>query len=412
MAVLFSPVGDADRTGLDFENEGAVLHILRNYPDIDSAVLYLSADQVERHNKDPFDAYIDLVRPDLTREYIKRPQLTDPHHFDTAFYGDFSSAFSDISEKHSGQTVYVNLSSGTPAMKSALLVLVELGSHRITPLQVDHPKYASGVRVHEVPTENFRKLITIESVKKLVEKYDYPGARSLAKDVLEDDRMALIDGLVDRYELRTGAARKKLGFMANEYIGSCTQIGKTFEYLQYLEVLYEKGDWASYLRATDPAVVNVLLQVVDTFTEYSREHLVKTEGTATLNVDIVSKNQVLSKIFAQDLLKIEQNVSRGKSKDIFLTWYPLRELIKESAEGLDPALFAMLRDSTLDSLQNERNKFVHSYQMIVAVNAKQQADRWKGFLYPLLEAAAIKKNEKLPARDSYGKLNKAIIAML
>jgi len=404
MAVLFSPLGSGDRTGVDFKDEGPILHILRNYPDIEAAYLYLSAEELSLERKDSFIEYVNLVRSDITCTLIERPNLTDPHHFDTIYYCDYAKVLDTIASEHPGEQIYVNLSSGTPAMKSALMVLVEFGTQSVMPLQVDNPKYSTGVRVHEVPTSNFHRLVTVDNIKKLIDRYDYSAALELAQNVLNPEQLKLVEGLVDRYELRTGQAREKLGSLADTLIGSNTPTGNTYEYLQYLEALYEKEEWAGFLRATDPAIVNVLLEVIDAFTPYSRQDLVSNEVTTALNLSKVTGDADLQRIFKTELDQYKGNA------EIFIKWSPLKKLAQDHLEGSEPSLVNTLEP--LATLQKSRNKYVHSYQIIDRSQVRMQVDRWREMLNTLFSASMKKANKNLPPSDSYRQLNAAIIARL
>ena len=66
---------------------------------------------------------------------IEREDLVDVHKF-YIFYNDFGKILEEIEEKYPDAEFYVNTSSGTPAMKSAIVDLAALSEKRIKALQV------------------------------------------------------------------------------------------------------------------------------------------------------------------------------------------------------------------------------------------------------------------------------------
>ncbi|MDR1776167.1 MAG: hypothetical protein LBS17_06995 [Actinomycetes bacterium] len=402
MSVLFTPVGKSDRKGLDPESEGAICHIIRNYTDIDTVVLYISDELLAEDAKDPFPEYIHTVRPGLHVEYAKRPDLVDVHRFD-AFYDDFGSELTKISHESPDSPIYVNLTSGTAAMQSSLMVLCEVFHRKLIPLQVDNPQYnSSGNRCYEVQTKNFRRLIILENIKALIAQYDYHGARELATGVVSPESMQLIEGAVDRYELRSRQARKKLGHeLSNELMGQTSPIGKCFEYLQYLSVLEKRAEWAGFVRGADPATVGTLLCLVDAFTEFDRTELVKSGTVAVLNVEYVQGDPELKKYF--------KSAMEARSADKYIGWFPLTDIVRDRSRLFERDVIDAIE--RIGGLQRTRNRFVHNIEA-VDVNAEKLAADWQAVWHTLLKAAAAKAEEVLPPWDSYNKLNETIIRSL
>ena len=391
-AVLLSPLGKTDWREAD---RGPVMRILVEYADITTAVLYLSAEMVDENQNTPFAEYINSEKPGVVCEIVERPELVDVHHFDV-FYNDLGAILGRIHDENPDQQIYVNLSSGTPAFKSTLMVLAEISPYQIIPLQVDDPRYSPNDNdlgtVHVVQTQNFRRLIIVENIKKLVDGYSYIAARSLGEAVLDEEQMQLLDGLVDRYELRTGQARIKLG---TELIGSTSRIGKAFEYIQYLCVLKERQEWANYLRATDPAVISVLLCCIEAYTNYTALDIV-VENTITFQDEYPGDN-LLHELFA----------GGGYAR-----WHPLLTLLHhpEAGQNVPPQAIPVL--NSLYGLQNQRNTYVHNYQVIHAGQAGRLVEKWDQFFSTLLNGAAEKMHKPIPPWDSYNRLNQYVITHL
>lgn len=282
--ILFSPVGTTDP--ITNYSDGSMLHICRVYkPDV--VYLYLSAEMMQLHEMDNRYAYcIDKLGEKLGCEiqvhYIMRPELKDVQVYDT-FYEDFHKILSKIqSEMTQEDELLLNIASGTPAMKSALLVLAVLAEYRFRPIQVTTPLKKSNrrdervedydVAVHwelnednepgfenrcvEVKNSNFSALIKKESICKFVNSYDYSAALSLAEEIrpwLSDRAYLLLQMANDRLMLNAKELDKKLEQLQMEILpireGNHRSI---FEYALGVQVKWMRKEYADYVRALTP----------------------------------------------------------------------------------------------------------------------------------------------------------------
>jgi hypothetical protein len=353
VSVLFSPLGKTDWIGLDAADEGSVLHIIRSYPDISKVVLYLSANMVERNQTDSFSSYIDYVRQDIKVEVIEHPELVDVHLFDV-FYHDFSLCLEKLSGEDPGATIYVNLTSGTPAMKSALMILSELTLFRVVPLQVADPTYADDqeCRVKEVTTQNFRKLITIENIKELVKKYDYVAAFDLANTSVDLDDSA--KDLIEAASLRLNldGLRPAQVFAGTEL--AYRPDNQLAEYIYMLEVRLKKEAWADFIRAITPAITETALIVLRPDL-HEIKYLQQTKGGAIehkLDKEKITADKRLSKVL--------RNFIKGKEPH-FLTNEALVGLLEEYGKNRDKsAKIKKLRKLELKS----RNYLAHEIKRV------------------------------------------------
>lgn len=129
--ILFSPVGGTDPISYDNCCDGSLLHICRfEKPDV--IYMYMSQEILENQKKDDRYRYtINKLYEKLDKPYtineIKKEKLTKVHDFNY-FYEDFHKELQKITkEMNPDDTLIVNVSSGTPAMKSALNVMATLG---------------------------------------------------------------------------------------------------------------------------------------------------------------------------------------------------------------------------------------------------------------------------------------------
>ena len=147
MKILFSPVGMTDPVAIKHKtddgkeeyNEGALLQICRHYrPDI--VYVYMSKETLEYEKEDHrYIKSLELLKRDTDQSFdvvsIKRPELTDVHIFDY-FLDEFKELLKEIRQKYPDAEIMVNVSSGTPAMKSALQILASATDIKLIPLQV------------------------------------------------------------------------------------------------------------------------------------------------------------------------------------------------------------------------------------------------------------------------------------
>ena len=148
---LFSPVGNTDP--IKYFHDGSMLHICRKYkPDI--VYLYLSREMVKNHRKDNrYAQTIELLGKWLNHTFevrlIMREDLVEVQQYDV-FYKEFRERIAQIEkEMELGDRLLLNMASGTPAMKSALVVMATLAEYRFIPVQVSTPKSESNLEHEE-----------------------------------------------------------------------------------------------------------------------------------------------------------------------------------------------------------------------------------------------------------------------
>ena len=141
--ILFSPVGGTDPMPQTNFRDGSMLHICRVYQPTD-VYLYMSAEILANHQADNRYLYCleDLAKRqgrNVKFELIERPDLHNVQDFDT-FYRDFRPIIRNINDTMTPEdTLILNVSSGTSAMKSAILVLATLGEYPYRLVQVRTP---------------------------------------------------------------------------------------------------------------------------------------------------------------------------------------------------------------------------------------------------------------------------------
>lgn len=283
--VLFSPVGGTDPISENNLHDGSLLHICRCYqPDV--VYLYMSKEILNHHKQDDRYLYCLKKLDDLqgrSTEYhvIERPEMENVQEFDV-FYRDFRSEIQKITSGMSkDDSLYLNISSGTPAMKSGLLVLKTLGEFNCTAVQVTTPMREMNEHTHrenDIETlwsldydnqENFvnrcseaecptLSMIHQETMlKNLIAKYDYAGALTIAQTMPQEDTsnyLAWLNLAYDRYQLDLKQVSKILGAGSLDFVFPIrdAELCKYFEYALTLQVRMMKKEYADFVRALSP----------------------------------------------------------------------------------------------------------------------------------------------------------------
>ncbi|MBO6179609.1 MAG: hypothetical protein J6O04_10570 [Selenomonadaceae bacterium] len=305
--VLFSPVGGTDPIPQTNWRDGSLLHICRHYQPTE-VYLYMSAEILELHKSDNRYLYCleklaALQNRSMKYHIIERPDLKDVQLFD-AFYDDFRHIILDIAKDFDeSDTLLLNVSSGTPAMKSSLLVLATLGEYPVRMIQVttplkkmnehQHKDYDvkllwevnednaenSENRCHEVRCPTLSQIKQEEIIKKLVLVYDYAAALEVAKTLPEATTKKYLPFLELAY-YRLQLNFPKLNILANEIGGDIIPIKdeerqKLFEYALNMDIKRKKEEYTDFVRAITPLVVDLFILIIKNECNIDINHCVK-----------------------------------------------------------------------------------------------------------------------------------------
>ena len=140
MRILFSAVGFSDPVCAG--HDGGWLHCCRHiHPD--QTVVYMTAETWQREQKlQMYSRSLELLNSQTGDNTafvpVARPDLFASHDFD-AFYGDFEQILLKLHQDNPEAEVFLNISSGTPAIKSTMILMYHLLPFPTTLLQVDRP---------------------------------------------------------------------------------------------------------------------------------------------------------------------------------------------------------------------------------------------------------------------------------
>ena len=295
--ILFSPVGGTDPISNDNFQDGAMIHISRFYKP-DEIYLYCTSYVIENESKDHRYTYClsklyESMKKELNYKIIKRADLDEVYDFDV-FYNDFREEITKIVKSLNAEDrLIINISSGTPAMKSSLVVLVTLGEIDAQLIQVttpnkginrhDHNGYdvewlwennidneeGAENRCKEIVCPSLVQLKNEEMIKRLVCSYDY----SAALDIID----LMPESCVSRYKHAIDAAKQRLqlDFAAVESICKDIELDinifhpirepkykAIYEYSLSLYIKYKRNEYADFIRAITPLILKLYALII------------------------------------------------------------------------------------------------------------------------------------------------------
>ncbi|GFO85363.1 type III-A CRISPR-associated CARF protein Csm6 [Anaerostipes butyraticus] len=286
--LLFSPVGGTDP--ISNFRDGALLHICRVYqPDI--VYLYLSKEMCEAQEKD--DRYRFCLRKlgeklDHTFQIItiEKPELEDVQIFD-AFILEYRELLKELQKQYPDCEILLNVSSGTPAMKSALQILAATGETKMQPIQVSTPQKGINPRLEDrenydvdtywelnednedgfenrcMESKNFYLVDEIrkETIIKQIRAYDYVAALTIAEEMtapLSEEILAMLRAASCRLKLNIHGIDQELKPYGIQFLPiRDDNVRGIFEYVLNLEIKVKKEEYADFIRAITPVVLEL-----------------------------------------------------------------------------------------------------------------------------------------------------------
>ena len=295
MNILFSPIGKTDP--IKYNHDGAMIHICR-YFDIDKVFLYMSGEICAEEDKDSrfsicLDKLAERMSKKIDREIIRKEDLTDGVERFDEFTEEFGRILNKIcDEMTDDDSLYLNISSGTPAMKATLQYLITVTSHKMIPVQVYTPERKSNTKFekrddfdpeleweYNEDNENginrcnisvlsaYGARVQKKMMITLIDKYDYVGAWELAKTIrsnLSPKAFDLVCAAKERYMLNAESAVKTCRKYSLKVIDpySSDQLMHMFEYLLRMELLLRKGEYSDFIRSITPLLADMYEYVI------------------------------------------------------------------------------------------------------------------------------------------------------
>ena len=309
MKILFSPLGMRDPINLEgfgkgrndgidnWGTEGSLLQCVRQVrPDL--IYLYMTQeicelDEQDNRYEESLNYLCHTLEQKIQISKIKRPAVDAPQDFNS-FLPDFQQEIDAIHKKYPDAAIYVNISSGTAGMKSALYVTAAFSPYKIQTVQVNAPGFAEvkaskkrkgndnqewemdlaqavinqaaneELRAYDPPVNNIHYQINKTIIAAHLDKFDYMGAYTAAesiKDLLSAGVLDLIQAAYYKSILDNNNKNKHLRKATStfdEYKGEA-DYSKIIDYYLYLELHVKRGLLLEFVRGMTPFIFRAFL---------------------------------------------------------------------------------------------------------------------------------------------------------
>jgi len=353
--ILFSPLGMTDPTrGF---RDGAFIHICRHYMP-KKVYLYMSKEicGLDRNNiyEYALSKLCELKNFKCDVIKFKRPELKDVHIFD-AFFDDFIQCIKTMHSENPDTVIILNLSSGTPAMKSALLIIAQLLEMDFLPVQVATPEKESNKektvdmdysfeeewilnqdnepgaenRCEEVQSRNFNAMIKKEIIIKHIEAYDYKAALRVAEtipDYIGIEGMSLLEAAAYRYDQNLQKAQSLSDKIKYDMfpVKSSYKSRQHFEFILWLQIKQRRGDLADFMRGISPILTNLFETYLKEFCRIDILEYCETKRKGKAVYPMLKRS-----LLPQNILDILDKSFKEKFKDSPLSATNMLYIIKE-----------------------------------------------------------------------------------
>lgn len=324
MKILFSCIGTADP--ITMLGDGPMLHIARHYKP-GKIVLYLSPAMTRYQDMDcryskSIELLAESVDAPIPEIEMIRSDFDEVYRFDH-YIPEFEDILQGLEKEASGESVLVNVSSGTAGMTQALVALGAFGRLNLSLLQVLTPKnginksddredpddydllslwelnkdneaYAE-CRVVGVESPNFNDRVLKEHAAALVGGYEYEAAYKLVQNTrsVSPEAKNMILAAADRLNLKPSLPAKvfkgtNLAYKPEDKLG---------EYLFAMEVRLMQQHWGEFARMLTPAFTKLMKRALNPY--LAEKQYLKFSGhdaTDELNREVIYQDGELLKI--------------------------------------------------------------------------------------------------------------------
>lgn len=282
--ILFSPLGDSDPVRNCYD--GACLHIVRHYQPT-QVVLFYTAEMERKERRDHrYTRALKRLAPQCeVREIFSG--IENPQQFD-AFQEVLPAAVSKLADAYPAAQILLNLSSGTPQMKT-VMALLSVDFPNCVGVQVDTPMRGSNRsafaaqddedveallennfdeepdavnRCHEPALRVFRYYAERSRILSLAETYEYPAALRLARGCPELPQTArqLLEHAAARSALQAETAKKALSrYDGKELFPVEGAAGELLEYFLLMQMDERCGRLSNMMVRVIPFLYSYLL---------------------------------------------------------------------------------------------------------------------------------------------------------
>lgn len=396
--ILFSPIGGTDPVSNSNGHDGAMIHCCRVYkPDV--VYMYMSKYTLEMESEDNRYTYClsELYKSfgkALDYKMIERPDLVEVQEFDF-FYDDFKEEIQKISRTMSeGDLLLLNTSSGTPAMKSALVVLATLGDIDGRLIQVstpektinkhDHDNYdvrflweynpdnTEGYvnRCKEITCPSIVRLKNEEMIRQFLDSYDYSAALNVARNMNAEDTknyIRLLEFADYRSQLDYNSMSKvcDMSEIKSMLPVLTSKYRNTVEYSLSLFIRAKQGKYADFLRGLTPLILELFILVLEKQTGLNARdfcYIDKYSGGFKWDMEKLKANKQTT-----EWVDIWNNSFPNGFKESFIVSRDLLFIIRQKCNAAIVKKADLLREVE----ENARNSAAHEIGMVTADTIKK-----------------------------------------
>lgn len=441
--ILLSPIGGNDPVSSSTERDGSMLHICRIYkPDI--VYLYFSKEMYERHKKDNRYGYCieqlgKLLNHHFEVKHIIREDLVEVQEYDF-YYTEFETIIKDIRESMEQEDeLLFNIASGSPAMKSSLLLFAAL-YRNIKPIQVTtpvkrinesngkdedyDPEYYWEInrdnekdypnRAKEINWPNLNVVLKKDIILKHLKVYDYNAALLLAEEIRDD----ISDEFYDMLKLAVARIQLDLSIVtsiAKKYNADILPVKSSdqsaiFEYSLALQIKLFKKEYGDFVRAISPLITDLFEMILKYQCKVDiRKYCVRRKG-----VYFISRTELDKTSEGKDIIKIlDEEFNFGGFRDC-----PI------AASNLKPILLSYIDDMRIkkdieymrDVEENVRNMAAHEIVSITEEKLQKILGNNTTFnqIFKAIKSLVVYAGIKITNEDwnSYDKMNEKLECML
>ena len=291
--VLFSPVGTHDPIGVIDKDgkpsEGSMLHIIRHYQ---PEIVHLYITKGLNYGDDRYKKAIEKFYPQCKVENIFSELEKDEVNSYDAFMNDFKKYIEKIYNEYNnkGYEILLNIASGTPQMKSNLILEVITNNIKLIPVQVYTPikdsnfnsnnkekeiyiyteKDLDKIDIEKENTNNRCKVPEILSFKKakiqsqiesLIKNYEYSAAYNLFKEVnniselFDKNLLKYLEHAHLRVNLKYKEANKIINLANKDLVDIENEL---LEYYYVMKLKYKKEELSDFILRISPFATDLL----------------------------------------------------------------------------------------------------------------------------------------------------------
>lgn len=291
--VLFSPVGTHDPIGVIDKDgkpsEGSMLHIIRHYqPEIVHLYITKGLDYGDSRYKKAIEKFYPQCKVENIFSELEKDEVNS---YD-AFMNDFKKCIEKIYNEYNnkGYEILLNIASGTPQMKSNLILEVITNNIKLIPVQVSTPikdsnfnsknkteetyvyseKDLDKIDVEKETANNrcrvpeilsFKRAKIQAQIESLIKNYEYSASYNLFKEVnniselFDKNLLKYLEHAYLRVNLKYNEANKIIN-LANKDLANIEN--ELLEYYYVMKLKYKKGELSDFILRISPFATDLL----------------------------------------------------------------------------------------------------------------------------------------------------------